>query len=113
MSRPKVSASYPSAMMSALMRAHKLGEVRIPTKTPLAMRLEFQGFRGALRKEGKGEIADQVSFHAKKDEDVFIIRLRSNSPLMSDIEAALAGAEPKTSAVEEAEKSLNRILGGL
>jgi hypothetical protein len=115
-SLPKSSESYPVAMLDALKRAHATGEVIIPTKTPLQMRLQFQGLRGALRKEGKGELADQVSFHVPgktEPQEWFSIRLRSASPLIGDITAALEQKEPTTSAVEEAEASLNRILGGL
>lgn len=116
MSLSKISDSYPPEMLAAIIRAHKLGEVVIPTHSPYAMRLQFNGLRGALRREGKGEIADQVSFHVSaKDETPtwFAIRLRSASPVISDISAALKSEEPKTSAIEEAEASLNRILGGI
>ena len=117
MSLPKTTDSYPPEMMDALKRAHAEGHVIIPTKTPHQMRFQFNGLRAALRKEGRGEIADQVSFHVSpKDETEnpwFAIRLRSASPVVSDIAAALKTAEPAASAIEDAEASLNRILGNL
>lgn len=109
MSLPKTSASYPPEMLAAIDRAHAVGEVIIPTLTPLSMRLQFQGLRGALRKEGKGELADMVSFHVTEKE--FIIRLRAASPMVLDIAEALKHDAPRASAIEEAEASLDRILG--
>ena len=115
MSRSKVPESYPEAMHAALAKAHREGDVIIPTETPLAMRLEFQSLRGALRAAGKGEIADQVSFHISprgENPSWFSIRLRSATPTMLEIESALAGQPVKqTSAGDEAEAALNRILG--
>lgn len=115
MSRSKIPESYPQAMHDALKRAHDTGEVIIPTTTPLAMRLEFQSLRGALRKADKAEVADQVSFHVSRpgeEPSWFAIRLRSASPSISEIVAALEGQPAiKKSAIDEAEASLNRILG--
>lgn len=114
MSLPKVSESYPIEMMDAIMRAHSVGEVTIHTDNPSNLRLQFNGLRGALRKEGKSEIVDQVSFHiSHKDAEHpwMMIRLRSAAPGIADIAAALKGENPKSSAVEEAEASLDRILG--
>lgn len=116
MSLPKVSDSYPPEMIAAILRAHETGEVIIPTITPHAMRLQFNGLRGALRREGKGELADQVSFIISPKGETptwFAIRLRSASPVISDIAAAMRQEKVIPSAVEEAEESFNRILKGL
>jgi hypothetical protein len=115
MSTPKVSDSYPVEMLDAIKRAHETGEVVIPTPTPHLMRLQFNGLRGALRREGKGELADQVAFciSAKGETPTwFKIVLRSASPVIADIATALKGAKIVPSAVEEAEESFNRLLGG-
>jgi hypothetical protein len=79
------------------------------------MRLQFNGLRGALRREGKGELADQVSFHVSPKGETptwFKIALRSQSPVVSDITAAMSGEKVTPSAVDEAEASFNRLLGG-
>lgn len=109
MTLPKTSASYPPEMLAAIDRAHAVGEVVIPTMTPMQMRLQFQGLRGAMRKEGKSELVDMVSFHITEKE--FIIKLRAASPMMADIAKALEIDAPRANAVEEAEASLMRILG--
>lgn len=115
MSLPKTSAAYPPAMLAALDQAQREGEVIIPTLTPLVLRMQFQGLRGALRKEGKPELADTVIFLIEKNPDRFIIRLRANMPGMSDVEAAInsrpTSAASGKSATEESEASLDRILG--
>lgn len=116
MSLPKIVDSYPPEMLDAITRAHRDGEVVIPTPTPYQMRLQFNGLRGALRKAGRGEFADQVSFHISPagtpaEESWFAIRLRSASPIVGDIAAALKGSSTSPSAIDEAEESLNRILG--
>lgn len=113
MSLPKATDSYPPEMLAALKLAHEVGEVKIPTELPHQMRLQFNGLRGALRKEGKGEIADQVSFHVSPKGEAspwFAIRLRSASPVITDVAAALAGKKTVPSAVEEAEETFNRLL---
>lgn len=110
MSLPKTTSSYPVSMIEALQRAHAEGEVIVPTLTPAALRLQFQGLRGALRKEGRGELADMVSFFVEPDR--FIIRLRANLPGIADLDAALARGKPLASTLEAVEASLDRILSG-
>lgn len=111
MSLPKSIDSYPPEFLEALRRCHAEGEVRIPTLTPLAMRLQFQGLRGALRKAEQAELADQVMFIIEGPH--FILRLRANQPLVSELAAALKPGKSllARSAMEESEKALARILG--
>lgn len=112
MSRPKNSAAYPPAMLAALDKVHAEGSIIIPTNNPMAMRLHFQGLRGALRNENKAEIIDTVIFKIQKDPSALLIVLRENEAFVQDIAAAL-GTNTQLSAIEDAEASLNRILGKL
>jgi len=98
-------------MLIALQRAADIGEFIIPTNNPKAMRLDFQGLRGALRAENRGELADMVSFHIRENPPAFIIRLRDTSQAAQDIQAALSKA-PIVSALEAADDALDRILAG-
>jgi hypothetical protein len=110
MTTPKHSTAYPSQMLTAIQRAIDLGELVIPTPNPRAMQLQFNGLRGCLRREGKSEFAEMVSFIIADNPPRLILRLRELSPLAKDITAALSAA-PERSAADEALAALDRILG--
>lgn len=97
-------------MLDALNSAIERGEVIIPTARPESLRLEFSALRGALRHEGRPELADLVGLYVRKAapgvEPALILRNKSQSPMMADIAAAL-GSTPSTAA----EVALTRILG--
>lgn len=111
MSLPKSIDAYPPEFLEALKRCHLEGEIRIPTLSPLQMRLQFQGLRGALRKSGQAELADQIMFLVEGE--IFILRLRANQPLVSELAAALKPGKSSVgkSAAQESEEALARILG--
>lgn len=111
MTRAKNTTAYPSLMLTGLERAVDLGELVIPTAAPSALRLQYYGLIGALRHEGKTELADLVSFHIQHDPSALVIRLKDTAGIMQDLAAAL-GAPPQPSASEEAAAALDRILGG-
>lgn len=115
MSLPKTSTAYPSAFIKAISRAYSEGSLFIPHPKPLALRLQFQGLRGALRKEGSADLIDALSFHAGKDG--LTLRLRETSPDALAIEAALGDSpspdSPPSSPSIDAESALQRILGNL
>ena len=116
MSAPKTTDSYPPEYLAAILRAHEVGEVVIPTDNPDALRLRFNGLRGALRREGRGELADMVSFlvvRAKDEQPGYMrIMLRAADPLVADVAAALKNPAPiRSAALVEQENTLARLLG--
>lgn len=117
MSKPRTSTAYP-AHLQAMQRAFSLGELIIPTDNPLRLRLEFQGLRGALRKEKNSEIIDSLGFFIQKDPPALILRSYEATKSASDIFAALAETPSTSSPVlslsdtaRAAEDALDRLLG--
>lgn len=118
MSLPKTSTAYPSAFIKAISRAYSEGSLFIPHPKPLALRLQFQGLRGALRKEGSADLIDALSFHTQTNPPGLTLRLRETSPDALAIEAALGDDSPSPDSPPlpssiDAESALNRILGNL
>ena len=98
-------------MLAALDKVHTEGFIVIPTNNPMAMRLHFQGLRGALRAENRAEVIDTVMFKIQKEPSALVIVLRENEPFIQEISAALGHTKALESAIDSAEASLNRILG--
>lgn len=115
MTKPKSTAAYPAIMTQAMLAAADRGELFIPTDKPAALRLEYYGLTGAMRKEGKTELPDLLTFVISSEPSGLLIRIRDNGPLMDDIARALGAAatpvKPSTS-ILDAEAALERILGG-
>lgn len=109
MSLPKTSDSYPPEFLAAITRALEEGELAIPTPNPAALRFRFNGLRGAMRRENRGELIDMVSFHITPDS--MIIRSRAADPLISDVASALGKPSLPSAARDEAETLLARLLG--
>jgi len=115
MTQPRSSSAYPLPMFAAIDAALSRGEFLIPCEKPSALRLRFQGLRGALRRENLAEKIDSVSFHLAPTG--LLIRHKDNSADMQAIEAALDLAlstpqpEPSESAQAAASLALSRILG--
>jgi hypothetical protein len=103
-------------MLRAVETALDLGEFVIPTENPAALRLRFNGLRGALRRKGDPSKIDAVSFHLQASPPALVIRPLADAPLLKDVDAALSAlsgdktAEP--SAAAQAEDLLARLLGG-
>lgn len=114
MSLPRSSLAYPSQLLDAVSLAATRGELVIPTPKPSALRLQLQGLRGALRREGKAEIIDSVGFYIQSNPSALVIRLKENTELALDVSAALAAAQsnnPPVSATEQAEAAISRLFG--
>jgi len=121
MSLPKATAAYEPQIRLAIERALSLGEFRIPCadpKEPLRLRLRFQGFRGAARREGLLELADGVAFYVEPD--AFIIRAKDRTAIAYALDAALGTVPTPTDPLpllnpvdprDAAEAALDRILG--
>ena len=115
MSLPRSSTAYPPSFLEAVSRAFSLGEITIPTEKPKALRLQFQGLRGALRRENRADVIDSVMFCVQENPPALIIRSRDASEAALDVSKALAGipAEnpPSLPSTDSAEDALDRILG--
>lgn len=92
MSLPKASGAYPSALIHAVTVAHDLGELRIPCENPLALRLQFNGLRGALRREGAAGKIDSLGFYIEKSPDTLILRVKTATPLIGEVAQAISTA---------------------
>ena len=121
MSLPKTSAAYPPQFLRAVETAFSTGEITILHAKPLALRLQLNGLRGALRREGKADIIDSVSFHLRTDPPALIIRARDQSFDARAVESALADIgqpkqpnnpldDPSRPALFDADTALDRIL---
>lgn len=116
MSQPRSPSAYPLSMITAVETAARTSEMIIPCDNPRALRLRFNGLRGALRKAGTAHLIDSVSFLIQENPPALIIRHVDNCQDSLDIEKALEGVQlgkPAVSAQEEAEASLDRILSGI
>lgn len=115
MSLPRNSSAYPSTLLAAVQRAADLGEFVIPTKNPRALRLQLQGLRGALRREGAAQTIDSIMFCLQENPPALILKTRDNTPEALDVFAAL-GDNPlpalSPALAEQAEDLLSRILSG-
>ena len=111
MTRPKFSDKYPPNMLDAMQRAFSLGELVIPTEKPQALRLYFYGLGGALRKEGKPELFNALSFSLQAAPPALVISLKENTAFSKSIASALE-SPVQPSAASEAEDMLSRLLGG-
>lgn len=94
-------------MLAAIEQAHSTGELRIPTTNPSAMRFQFNALRSALRKESRGQMADELMFTITDTECV--LRLKEKSPLFQEIANALT-QKPQTR--DELEDAMDRVLAG-
>lgn len=115
MSLSKNPISYPSSMHVALDIALANGEFVIPCESPIKMRLQFQGLRGALRAAGKGEKADLVGFYLQDNPPALIIRLKDFSSIAQEVTAAVETLpQPSSKQIPkqtDAEAAMARILG--
>lgn len=115
MSLPRNSSAYPSTLLAAVQRAADLGEFVIPTKNPRALRLQLQGLRGALRREGAAQTIDSIMFCLQENPPALILKTRDNTPEALDVLAALGDnplPAPSPALAEQAEDLLSRILSG-
>lgn len=108
MPSPTRVSAYPPAMLAAIEQAHTTGELRIPTKNPLAMRFQFNALRAALRKEGRAQMAEELMFTITETECVLV--LKEKTPLFEEIANALT-QKPQTH--DDLEAAMDRILGGV
>lgn len=117
MTRPTSINAYPSSMFAAIERAVAQGEFLIPCEKPRALALDFQGFRGALRKNGQAAFADSVAFTSTAEG--LLIKRRDTTESALAISAALANIPPTelspipSTTPADAEAALSRILGGI
>jgi hypothetical protein len=114
MSLPRNSIAYPPSFLSAIERAFSLGELTIPTEKPKALRLQFQGLRGALRRENRADIIDSVMFCVQESPPALILRSRDASSAALDVAKALETTQVRenpSSVTDDAEAALDRILG--
>ena len=108
MSTPLNSAAYPAAFLDALAQAGEKGSLSIPCPKPAALRLRFYGLVGALRKEGKPEIVENLGFYIRENPLRLDIVRKSLDDEAALVAAAL-GSSP--SASDPAAEALKRILG--
>lgn len=118
MSLPKSSSAYPRAYLDAIETAHNHGELFIPHSKPLALRLQLQGLRGALRRENAADLIDALVFKVKPDG--LLLQMRDSSDDANAVQNALAAFKtsaptlpdsPRTAL--DADAALNRILGNI
>jgi len=115
MSLPRNSSAYPPALLAAVQRASDLGAFTIPTKNPRALRLQLQGLRGALRREGSAQVIDSIMFCLQENPPALVLKTRDNTPEALDVLAALGDnplPPPSPALAEQAEDLLTRILSG-
>ncbi len=97
-------------MLEALSAARRLGQLRIPTVTPHALRLRFYGLKAALRRENREELCEDLVFLLEPD--AIIIQTNTNSALSLDVAAALQNlGTVSPNPVDDANAALDRILG--
>jgi hypothetical protein len=92
MSLPKSSAAYPPALLQAIELGYSSGEFRIPCENPAALRLQFNGLRGALRRENSAGKIDALGFYVQKQPPALILRLRTTDPLAIAVDSAVQSA---------------------
>lgn len=114
MSLPRNSTAYPVTLLAAVTRAADLGIFPIPTQNPQALRLQFQGLRGALRREGNSSVIDSIMFCLQKEPPALILKTRDSTPEALEVAAALQATPEASSpsAADLAEETLSRILSG-
>jgi len=116
MSRPKRSDAYPASMLLALEKALETGGLFIPCPGPIkppALRLSFYGLIGALRAEGKAELANAVSISLSSEPPGLWLRPRDLSSLGELVSQALeAAGENPPSQPEDPEDIFDRIMKG-
>lgn len=106
-------------MLRAVSAAYSLGELVIPHPRPKALRLDFQGLRGALRAEGNAEEIDALTFQLQDNPPALILRLKETTENAQAINAALAAIGEKSPPVPpspdlaDSEAALSRILGNI
>ena len=111
MPTPLRVVSYPSLLLEAVTTAHELGELIIPTSNPKAMRLQIHGLFGALRREGKAELTEDLGCYVSPDGKSLILRKKERTQMGLELTEALKAARAGSSPTEDAEAALRRILG--
>jgi len=110
MTRPLQVNRYDSSLLLALATAQRLGEFFIPSDKPSALRLEFYGLCGALRKENRPEACDGLKFFLKQDG---LLIKRGATEVVDAVKAALNAAEvvviPEDASIDAAEAFLSKI----
>lgn len=115
MSTSKRSASYPQYFETILQAAYSGDDdFVIEHPKPNSLRLQFNGYRAALRLEGKSEVADELSFHVTdtavviKRKDQTIDALAAAKALAKYNEQTLR--EVNTAISASAEKDLDDVF---
>lgn len=119
MTLPSTSAAYPDTMLDAVSLACQRGILVIPCPSPAALRLQFNGLRGALRKENKSDAIDMISFHLQSDPPALVLKSKETAPNMIALADAIKATRenppddplPLSPLAEDAEAALFRILG--
>ena len=115
MSRPKRSDAYPASMLLALEKALETGGLFIPCPGPIkpqALRLQFYGLIGALRAEGKTELANAVSIVLSTEPLGIWLRPRDLSSIGELVSQALASPGENPPLPEDPEDIFDRIMKG-
>lgn len=113
MPTPRSSSAYPPALLAALAHVQATGELKIPTGKPAALRLQFHGLFGALRKEGKSELCEGIGCYLS--EGMLILAMKDSTSMGIDVLNALTAATGKEfspPSLDADEAALDRILSG-